>query len=115
VIRGAKSTRSKVVMSSFKIGYLFKPTHCDIHYVKKDASLDLRRRYERNFTLDFDEAAVAKNEEKAMQVIIDLVAKFKPTHDYNPTPVLVYADSKTYKVFTCGQWSKPVFNLSSPD
>ena len=49
---------------SFKIGYLFKPTHHDIHYVKKGASLDLRRRYEKNFSRDIDDAKLIKEEEK---------------------------------------------------
>ncbi|MCP3862181.1 hypothetical protein [Pseudoalteromonas sp.] len=97
---------------SFKIGYLFKPTHHDIHYVKKGASLDLRRRYEKNFSRDIDDAKLIKEEEKAMEVIVDLVARFKPTYDYNPTPVLVYPETNTYKMFTFGQWSKPVFKIS---
>lgn len=98
---------------SLNIGYLFKPTHHEIHYVKKGASLDLRRKYERNFSTDIKDAATFECEEKAMQIIIDLVAKFRPSGDYVQTPVIVYSDTGTYKMFTCGQWSKPTFKINS--
>ncbi len=100
---------------SFKIGYLFKPTHNEIHFVKKGASLDLRLKYERNFCSDIEKAAVFEDEEKAMKVITCLVAKFKPSRDYDQTPVVVHTKTNTYKMLTCGHWSEPVFNVHCRD
>lgn len=91
-------------MSKFKVGYLFKPTHDEIHYLKVGANGDMRKKYSNNFTIDFNLADINYDEEKAKAFIVKLVAKFPVDEEYCWTPVLVDVDSKTYKRFTHNQW-----------
>lgn len=91
-------------MANFKVGYIFKPNHDEIHYLKKGANGDMRKKYSNNFTTEFEHAEVGSNEKKAQDFIVKLVAKFPPDDEYQWTPVLVNADSKTFKRFTRNQW-----------
>ncbi|WCE30062.1 hypothetical protein [Vibrio sp. SCSIO 43137] len=89
----------------FRAGYLFKPTHTEIHYVKKGATGDMRRRYHQNFTLYTYEALVGFNLELIKVKIEEVVSKKKPSqYDYEWTPVVVDVATNTYFRYFDQQW-----------
>lgn len=88
----------------FRAGYLFKPTHYQIHYVKKGATGDRRRRYDHNYTRDIDEALVGFNEDRVRSAIVNLVSRFYEGDDYCWTPVLVDVATDTYQQHIDGEW-----------
>jgi len=99
-------------MAKFNVGYLFKPTHDEIHFLKIGANGDMRKKYSNNFTTNIELAEVGKNEEKAKNFIVKLVSKFPDDDDYKWTPVIVDIDNKTYKRFTHGQWHNEAIKIS---
>lgn len=90
-------------INTYRAGYIFKPTHNEIHYIKKGATGDLRSAYTKNFTTNKSEAVTSENIEKAKSVIVGLVEKF-PDDEYTYTPVIVSVASNTFKRFLNGKW-----------
>ena len=86
------------------IGFIFKPTHNEIYFLKKGANGDLRHRYDRNFTTDIKKAAIGTSEEKGKAAIVKLVAKFSLDDEYTFTPVLFDVERQTFKRFIGGVW-----------
>jgi hypothetical protein len=97
-------------MNIYKFGYLFKPTHNEIHYVRKLSKVDLRKNYASNFTTDFEEAGKESDEEKAKEFIVKLVSRFPTDEEYTWTPVLVNSIEMTYKRFVNNQWRDETLN-----
>jgi secreted PhoX family phosphatase len=100
-------------MMKFSAGYLFKPDHVEIHFVKKSATGDMRRSYRHNFTTDQREAMIGKDEARAKQAIEKLVAKFKADDEYTWTPVVIDVEQNTYQRLIYGKWVNESIALKS--
>jgi hypothetical protein len=98
-------------MKTFKVGYIFKPTHNEIHYLKKGANGDRRKKYSNNYTTDFHDAESGNDEEKAKAFIVQLVARFPPDDEYTWTPVLVDVENKTFRRYWFNQWSNEAIKI----
>ncbi|RUM56311.1 MAG: hypothetical protein DSY85_03170 [Marinomonas sp.] len=81
----------------YKIGYLFKPTHTDIHYVRQPSRVDLRRRYEVNFTTNGRFANTVTDIDTAKELIVKIVDRFKKNDGYQYTPVLINTETGRYE------------------
>lgn len=88
----------------YRAGYVFKPTHEEIHYIKKDTSGYLRHSYEHNFTTNKNDALVGSNLDKAKSAIVSLVSKFPENDEYVFTPVLVNIANNTFQRYLNGRW-----------
>lgn len=89
----------------YLIGYIFKPTHNEVHYVRKEATGNLRRCYSHNFTTDRSEELKASSDlEKAKNQIVKLVNKFHDDIEYTFTPVLINAANNTFQRYLEGKW-----------
>ena len=87
-----------------RVGYLFKPTHSEIHYVSQVFTGTLQSDYDKNFTTNPAKAYTGTDKEKAKTLIADLVSKFKPDDEYVWTPVLIDAEQSTYQRCVSGVW-----------
>ncbi len=96
---------------TFAVGYLFKPSHTEIHYIKQGADADLRKSYEHNFATEKDSAYVGKDEGKAKSFIVDLVSRMKVDREYDWTPVLVDVQSNTFQRFLHDKWQIEAIEL----
>ena len=86
----------------FMIGYLFKPHHPTVNYLRKGATGDLRRKFSHNFTANKDEAEVIFDGEKAKKTIVELVERFPKDDEYQWTPVIINIKENTLKVIIKG-------------
>ncbi|MCA4023327.1 hypothetical protein [Vibrio vulnificus] len=77
----------------FRIGYLFKPSHYQIHYVKSAPTDNQKTSYTRND----EEALVELDLAKAKHTIVQIVSTFEPDDEYYWTPVVVDVATGTYQ------------------
>ena len=85
----------------YKIGYLFKANHSEIHYVKVD-NVDLRKEYKSNFSTNLNDAIEVRNEIIAKKTIENIVSKFKKDDEYSWTPVFI--KNNRVEKFINGNW-----------
>lgn len=91
-------------MNQFRSGYLFKPTHYTINYLKNGATCDLRRSYSHNFTADENQALTTTNMQETKDKIVKFVCRFKEDEEYSWTPVLINVNKNTYQRFVNNSW-----------
>ena len=85
-------------------GYIFKPTHEEIHYTKSGSKLIAGDDYSMNFTTNIEDAQMISDEVKAKNEIVKLVSMFEKDDDYNFTPVFI-VDNKRSR-FLNNVWEK---------
>lgn len=98
-------------MKLFKSGYLFKPKHFTINYLKNGATCDLRKSYSHNFTRDEDQALTSTNMYETKKTIVKLVSKFRDDDEYFWTPVLINVNNNTYQRFVNNNWLDEAISL----
>ena len=96
----------------YKIGYLFKPNHTEIHYVRQPSRVDLRRRYEVNFTTNSRFANTVKNIDTAKKLIVKIVDRFTKNDGYQYTPVLINTQTGWYQRYLNGHWHHECIDLT---
>ncbi|CAK3384195.1 hypothetical protein VCRA2120O333_20059 [Vibrio crassostreae] len=70
----------------YKSGFIFKPDHAQIHYVKRTANLKRSCKYENVFTMDEHEAQLFVSDEQAKTAIDKVLPK--PDNEYHYCAVI---------------------------
>lgn len=76
----------------FQAGYLFKPSHTDIHYVRRGHGQP-GDDYRNNFTQNVAEAKHFATKKEALDAILWLMEAFEPDPEYCWTPVAIDTDT----------------------
>jgi hypothetical protein len=80
----------------FKSGFIYKPTHKQVHFIRKDAEFNRRLGYEKKFTLDETEAKVYNDEFEAKKEIDFLMPPSKPNYEF--TPITININTGEWKI-----------------
>lgn len=92
--------------NQLRAGYLFKPTHSEVHFVKKGhgSSGD---DYGVNFTREVDDSKIFSSEDEAKECIYSLLSDLDIDDEYVWTPVITDVLGKVVKDIT------PMFTVGS--
>ncbi|PSU69821.1 hypothetical protein C9J22_13160 [Photobacterium phosphoreum] len=85
----------------FKAGFVYKPSHPTIHFIKNDAIFNRRMGDDKKFTLEEAEAKIFADEFEAKSAIDFLIPPPKP--NYQLTPVTLNIKTGERKVHTLYQ------------
>jgi hypothetical protein len=87
----------------FQAGYLFKPTHKKIHYVREEHGQPSDEKA-KNFTLDEGEAKIFATHDNAYHQIMNLMMEFEPHDEYRWTPVTINTETGRVVKLYHHQW-----------
>jgi len=85
----------------FKAGFVYKPKHPTIHFIKHDAIFNRRLGYDKKFTLEETKAKVFADELEAKSAIDFLIPPTKPGYEF--TPVTLNVSTGEHRVHTAYQ------------
>jgi hypothetical protein len=79
--------------NTFRAGYLFKPTHAPIHFVKEGHGIS-GDDYKVNFSCNLEDAKTFLSVDSARECIYDLLLEIDLDDDYEWTPVVTNVDGE---------------------
>jgi len=74
-------------MKRFTAGYLFKPSHYEIHFLKADHGRK-HEKYQKNYSRDVKKAKLFETADEAYEQISEMMSCFKAWGDYDWTAVV---------------------------
>ncbi len=82
----------------FAAGFIYKPTHRQVHYIKSTAIFNRRLGDNKKFTLNIEEAKIYHDEFEARKEIDFLIPPSKPNYEF--TPVTINLETGEWRIHT---------------